>query len=327
MLHAQRLRRGRAMIKSVVKTSVGLAAPRVPQLRAELERSLSVFLYHDVSDAPAPFSLDCHLAVSVRQFERQLAFIAETFNVISIDELLTGRVPQRAALITFDDGVAGIFQHALPALRRVGLPSIIFLNMAPVLGEPFWAARAVYLCRHTEGFLPWLTERVGRRALDSPHLACTPALVEEWERAHGDHDLKALPRYLGKFATPDDLEEADRDPLVTFGNHLYRHYNILNLSDAELEAEFRSDAEALSSYRGSRPVLAFPFGHGVSDRHVSLLLGWGLKRLFTGISSLNRDPAAPILHRVSLTSWHDRPSRMWFQIARAAIESGAMRAR
>ena len=132
------------MIRSIVKTSLGAAAPYVPGLQEELERSLTVFLYHDVSDAPALFSRECGLVVSVECFERQLEFLAETFCVISVDELLAGEVPPRAALITFDDGVAGVFRHALPLLRKAGLPSTLFLNMAPVAGEPFWPPRMLY---------------------------------------------------------------------------------------------------------------------------------------------------------------------------------------
>ena len=308
------------MIRSIVKTSLGAAAPYVPGLQEELERSLTVFLYHDVSDAPAPFSRECGLVVGVRHFERQLRFIAEQFHVMSMDGLLAGEVPPRAALITFDDGVAGVFEHAVPALRAAGLPATLFLNMAPVRGEPFWPARAVYLCRHVEGFLPWLTERVGNEALDSPHLACTPAMVEEWERRPGNQYLAALPHYLGNFATPEDLTAAARDPLVTFGNHLYRHYHIRHLSDTELDAEVQVNAAALAAYRCSRPVLAFPFGHDVTAHQKDLLAGWGIERLFTGTASLNRDPRASLLHRVVLTSWHDRPSRLWFQIARAALQ-------
>ena len=306
-------------LKTLVKMSLGATASRLPGIQAELERSLTIFLYHDVSDVPALFSRECGLVVSVQNFERQLQFIAEEFRVISVDELLAGQVPPRAALITFDDGVTGVFHHALPALRRAGLPSTVFLNMAPVLGEPFWPARAVYLCRHVEGFLPWLTQRVGNEALDSPHLACTPALIEAWEQRHGDDYLDALPNYLGDFATPEDLKDADRDALVTFGNHLYRHYNMLNLSDAEMEAEVQDNAEALRPYRNSRPVFACPFGLSTSAQ-VERMGVFGYERLFTALPLVNRDPSTAVLHRIPLTSWHDRPSRLWFQIARATIK-------
>lgn len=308
-----------SVMKRAVKTAVGLAAPWMSPLQAELDRCLTVFVYHDVSDAPSPFSQECDLAVGVRQFERQIRFVAETFHVISMDDLLANRVPKRAALITFDDGLAGIFREALPLLRRFRLPSTIFLNMAPVLGEPFWAARAVYLCRHMEGFLAFLTERTASRMPGNPHVACTPELVEAWERLHGDSYLKTLSDYTGVFATPDDLQDADQDSLVTFGNHLYHHYNMLNLSAAQVHAEFKTNAEALSSYGGSRPVLTVPFGRGFTDQHVAWLLGWGVARLFTGISSLNRDPHASILHRVTLTNWHDRPAKAWSQLAMASV--------
>lgn len=312
-------------LKAAAKLAIGGTAPWFPPIQALLNRSLLVFLYHDVSDEPALFSQECELAVSVRTFQYQLRFIAKTFNVVSMDDLLADRIPERAALITFDDGLGSVFRNALPILRRMGLPSTIFINMAPVMGEPFWAARAVYLSRHVAGFLEFLKERSGARALKAPHLACTPHLVEEWDRLRGDAYLEELAVYSGTFATLDDVKAAAEDPLVTFGNHLYQHYNMLMLSDGVLEAQVGVNAKALSAYRGYRPVLAFPFGRSFTERHVALLSAWGIERCFTGIPSANYDSQAQILHRMSLTSWHNQAVRVWFQVARAAVEGNLHR--
>ena len=313
------------LLKPAVRNAVGLAAPRLPRLQAELDRALTVFLFHDVEDAPSPFVREYDLAVGVRQFEWQARFIAETFTVISMDELLDGRVPARAALLTFDDGWAGVFRHALPVLRRLGLPATVFLNMAPVRGEPFWPARAAYLCRHVDGFLDFLASRMGGRLPRYPAVACSPALVGAWERMHGDGELDDLPAYTGSFATPKELEEAEAQPGLTLGNHLYRHYNLLTLSEAEAEEEFTANAEALRGYRSARPVVTVPFGRGFTPHHVEAFLGWGTRKVFTGISCLNGDPAAVLLHRVSLTSGHDRRSAVWYQLARAALDARPFR--
>lgn len=311
-------------VKSLAKAAIGWGAPWTPPLKRVLEQSLTVFIFHDVSDHPAPFSRECDLAVGIHQFEDQARLIAEIFHVISVDDLLARRLPPRAALITFDDGFAGVFRQALPVLRRLRLPCTVFLNTAPVSGEPLWASRAVYLCRHVPGFLGFLAARKGRAALMEPHLACTPELVTEWERQHGDEYVSTLSTYTGPLATPDDLRAAADDPLVTFGNHGHNHYNFMLLPDAAVETNVRAADTALAVYRNYRPVFAFPFGgpgRSFTEHHVALLTQLGQQVFFSGVSRVNRDPFAPLLHRISLMAWHDTPRRIWFQIARAAFDS------
>jgi peptidoglycan/xylan/chitin deacetylase (PgdA/CDA1 family) len=309
---------GLSGLKALAKWGIGRLGAWHGPTRSALARGLTVFGYHDVSEAPAPFSVDYDLALTTGQFERQLDFLTRTFTVIGLDDLLAGRVPPRAALITFDDGLRGIFQQALPRLARRRLPSTVFMSMAPVSGEPFWPARAVYLSRYVEGFVPFLVRRAGAQAQQAPHLSCTPAIVAAWEREHGDAYLQALPAYTGPYATWEDLEAADRTGLVTFGNHLFRHYSMATLSPEELEGEVQANATALSPLRGSRPVLAVPFGHGCSEAQLCALDAWGMGRVFTSGSRLNLDPSARLLYRLWFVAWHDRPWRWWFQLAMAA---------
>ncbi len=44
--------------------------------------------------------------------------------------MLSGRLPSRALLITFDDGYRSFVESALPVLRRFGLPSVLFVTGA-----------------------------------------------------------------------------------------------------------------------------------------------------------------------------------------------------
>jgi len=325
------------MMKTLVKSAIGLASPRLPLVRDALEGGLTVFLSHDVAQHPSPFSRECGLAVDPASFERQVRWIAQEFQVISLDALLAGHLPPRAALITFDDGFASVFRTALPILRRHGLPSTIFLNMASVLGEPFWGARAVYLCRHVEGFLEFLAQRAapssgaafrghpdgGRSTRTAArleaHLHCSPEVVAAWEARCGHQYLAALSDYTCPFATADDLAAVQDDPLVAFGSHAYHHYSLRVLPDAAVRESLQANAEALRPYRNSRPVFAFPFGVSATGQS-ELVSALGYERIFTSLPRVNPDPAAGVLHRIPLTAWHDRRSRLWFQVARAALD-------
>ena len=302
---------------------MGWAAPRWPDVQAIVDRGLTVLMFHDVTDHPAPFSLECGLTVGVDRFRRQAEFLAETFRIMSADELLAGQVPPRAALLTFDDGFAGVFRLALPILRALGIPSTVFLNMATVSGEPCWGARVVYLCRHVDGFREFLVERCGDSARIDPHMVCSPSLLRAWEAREGLASREMLRAYAGSFATRDDLEAVRGDPLVTFGSHSFHHYSFQALSEEEADADIRANAEALTSYPNDRPMFAFPFGvpgRSFSARHVERVLGHGYRRVFTVVSRVNDQPFTSVLHRIALTDWHDRRSRLWYQVARAALE-------
>ena len=45
-----------------------------------------------------------------------------------------GSLPERAALVTFDDGYRSVHDHALPVLRRLGVPAVLFVPTAYVGG-------------------------------------------------------------------------------------------------------------------------------------------------------------------------------------------------
>lgn len=73
------------------------------------------------------------MVVSTENFERQLALLVrEGYRVIRLAELsdfLDGKraLPQRAVVITVDDGHISAYQYALPLLRKYGFPATLFM--------------------------------------------------------------------------------------------------------------------------------------------------------------------------------------------------------
>ena len=70
--------------------------------------------------------------VSLNMLERQLDWIGQHFRFLTLDELgerLDNGDPfnEPLAAITFDDGYAGVYHHALPLLKRKGIPAGMFL--------------------------------------------------------------------------------------------------------------------------------------------------------------------------------------------------------
>lgn len=308
-------------IKDLLRTVVGMGGKNLGRILYKLDRGLTVFLFHDISDEPAPFTKENNLCVPPEVFRKQIEFISSNFNVISMQALLKGDLPTRAAMITFDDGYAGIFKNAVPILGMMRVPCAVFLNMAPVFGEIFWAARVIYLCTKVKVFERFLKGHAGT-PFQYCHLQCTEELVGLYERENGNNYLFNLAVYTGRFASLEDLEESNDNPMVTLGSHLYNHFNVKTLSNRALKEQYERNAVALCKFKRYIAVFAFPFGQPdtcFTLDQAAFLLRNGAIRLFTGWPEPNDNCSAKVIHRIALNSWHDRDSRLWFQIVKFPI--------
>ncbi len=108
-----------SVIRSAIKKTLGFSFRFVPEVRRALERSLTVFVFHEVSDHPSEFAKQYDLAISTRTFRRQICWIQSNFNVVHPTDLLRGmRLPNRAALISFDDGFLGSFENVIASYQQ-----------------------------------------------------------------------------------------------------------------------------------------------------------------------------------------------------------------
>lgn len=87
-----------------------------------------ILLYHRVADVPVdPF----RLCVKPSHFAEQLEVIQNYCNPMSLQQLVqavqTGKCPQRAVAITFDDGYVDNLNYAKPLLERFSIPATVFI--------------------------------------------------------------------------------------------------------------------------------------------------------------------------------------------------------
>lgn len=130
---------------------------------------LTVMAYHRIIDVNTPdFLYYDAIAASPDLFAREMAYVAENFNVINLARLHAfvkhgHALPPRPLLITFDDGYLDNYTNAFPVLRRLGLPAVIFL-ITDRMDNPIvpWWDECAYYFRHTEKsqvILPLLGEQ------------------------------------------------------------------------------------------------------------------------------------------------------------------------
>ncbi len=114
-----------ALYRTIGETSTAL------RLGLNGATTLRVLMYHKINDIP-----DNPTTVPVGRFDEQLAQLGELgYTVVGLDAVLDHYtlgtpLPERAVLITFDDGYHDILQNALPVLTKHNCPAVIFVPVA-----------------------------------------------------------------------------------------------------------------------------------------------------------------------------------------------------
>ena len=121
---------GRRTISTLLKLGRRLAGTQRP----------IVLMYHRVANVTAD---PWQCAVTPERFVRQIEILKRNRNVVPMrwlaKQLREGRLPRKAAAITFDDGYADVFHNALPILRRFGCPATAFIATQAIGGRSgFW---------------------------------------------------------------------------------------------------------------------------------------------------------------------------------------------
>jgi len=74
------------------------------------------------------------VSLTPSNFEAALKFLARYYTPVRLQDVLAasegGSLPQRALLVTFDDGYASNMEWAAPLCRKFGVPAIFFLSAA-----------------------------------------------------------------------------------------------------------------------------------------------------------------------------------------------------
>jgi peptidoglycan/xylan/chitin deacetylase (PgdA/CDA1 family) len=96
-----------------------------------MKRSIAILGYHKIG--PWPGDWETWYYVSDETFATHLRKLREGgWHCLDVPTLLHGleepdTLPERSALVTFDDGYRSLLEHGLPTLRQFGCPAVVFV--------------------------------------------------------------------------------------------------------------------------------------------------------------------------------------------------------
>jgi peptidoglycan/xylan/chitin deacetylase (PgdA/CDA1 family) len=203
-----------------------------------------------------------HAIDDPRSFGRQLDYLARHWNPIGIAELIDAQtgvgLPERSALVTFDDGDRSVLEVAAPMLSERDIPAAAFVVAGFLDSEqPFWWDEVVELVGSPEPS----PDGAMRAAAMVRHLK----QVSDAERLETLDGLRRRHRRDPNRPRRSHLGAADLAHLegsgIEIGNHTQSHPCLPRCDSRKVEREIAEAHERLSSILGHAPrTFAYPNG-------------------------------------------------------------------
>jgi peptidoglycan/xylan/chitin deacetylase (PgdA/CDA1 family) len=246
-----------------------------------------VLLYHACEPAESAATRGLASNTPPERFAADLDFLQRYYTVVPLSALEGGSAPERAVVLTFDDGYRSVFQHAYPLLRERGLSATVYLVSDVVgTGALVWVNELNYLLRtRAEVTQPLVARALGRDAEERPE-----ALLDLARALYNAERIGALLAEIRAVTGPlpvdlprlylnwDEIGEM-RAHGITFGNHTANHPNLARLDRVGQRDAMVRARDDLSARIGAPTSLAYPFGDhddvsrtlAVETGHVSIM--------------------------------------------------------
>ncbi len=232
--------------------------------------------------------LDPGLAVAPEDFDRQCAYLARHYRVVSLDDMVAAfsggpPLPPRAVALTFDDGYLDNHSHALPILARHGLTATFYVTTDCIDNRSilwtgllrfavFTSDRPLLEIRSPIPFrLPLRTPTERKESFTKLIVTMKNVptlrrleLLEAVRLAAGIEDLSPLSGIMMSWDQVRDLHRAG----MTIGAHTLTHPNLPNATEEEARREIFGSRNAIIEHLGG-PVRHFSYPNGRGSAHLT----------------------------------------------------------
>jgi len=267
-----------------------IAGTRLHTAYKTLSANKIIFLmYHGVADTG---SIPCWWQLDKSKFVRQMEYVKNNFQVISIDHacdlLLSGKeIPQNYIVITFDDGYRNFLTNALPVLKKNNMPAVLYIPVGPVIDKKLIWSDELYLTLYTHysDAINLINNLAGCRETDSTGkkefaieraINCLKELPAEQRRYKLESFYNTLSRPLSndviksspfKLLSTEEIYALSKENTVTIGSHADSHEPLTSLEVEDMRAEVTKSSNYLEQLTGMK-IEHFCYPAGFYDDHV-----------------------------------------------------------
>src|SRR5579862_7403409 len=264
------------MIKGVVKKAL-ISSGALRWLARRRGKSAAILMYHSVLEEPSRVTDSLGgIALSTRAFQSQMEMLARDFRPIDLEQAgrfvaEEGELPERAVVITFDDGYTDNYEIAMPILNRVGVPATFYVTVDCIERRTLpWPSRLRFAFRTTQK-KSWVdstgkswnlssAEDREKAYLGACDQACQLAgITLEAEVARTERELEAtLPDGTGQLMMSWDQVKGLEQKGHIVGSHTMTHPNMAFLKVDDLRRELTLSKQTMECHLGA-PVRHFSY--------------------------------------------------------------------
>lgn len=314
----------------LLKSAIQIASP------SGSSAALSILIFHRVLPRPDPLFPG---EVDSAMFDRLIRWVTQWFNIVPLERAMSllreGKLPARAAAITFDDGYADNLLYAAPILKKYSVTATFFIATGFLDGGRMWNDTVIESVRKAAAheldarFLDLGKLAIGGTEQKRSALACLiPAIkhLPSAERADAVNRIAAscaaeLPQDL--MLTSAQLQEL-RLMGMGIGAHTVNHPILAKTDRDQAQREIAESRDFLQSLLGERiGLFAYPNGRYLSDYtddHATIVRNLGFDAAVSTNPGVSRKDTDPYQLR-RFTPWDRTRGRFGLRLLLNCIQS------
>jgi peptidoglycan/xylan/chitin deacetylase (PgdA/CDA1 family) len=274
---------------------------------------VAVVLYHQIAVTPDPLTNQLGVSTPPEVFESHLNYFSKNFDFISGDDLLSGILPRKPLLVTFDDAYRSVKDVAGPVLKSKGAPSVFFINAGTLTGDQLPIDNVLSFATEVLGFDKVLSI-VG--SSKTRVTTCADVIEKLVPQLHLTEVKETKARLCAAAGTTESelrrssrlfLDDTDLRTLshlgIEVGNHTMSHSFLRALTAAELRAEVADSRMVLERLAGTTVRhFSIPYGNKLdaTDGALAAIRGSGHEAVYLVHAKSNRfAPTPDMFYRTS----------------------------
>lgn len=259
----------------------------IGKILSSLKSSVVALCYHRVRQT----ELDLNkLSVSEDNFHSHLAWLKENTDTLSVDELFdcikNARFPKKGSIVTFDDGYADFYSHALPIISSNNFKTALYISPVDIASQTlFWWDELEQIVFQKQFLIQWngaidisdpviqtsdnsqcqtLRQEFYYKMQRTLRLATfelrTLAMKKLRNAISSENKSNHLNRTINKF----EFEEILNHPCVTIGSHGLHHLSMASQTKSQREKELK-DSKTLLETLTKRKITTFAYPYGAQE--------------------------------------------------------------